>query len=179
MKKFLGLLSLLVAMTITGQAYAGGGGAVGQKFVKQIYFKFGGSSSNSGSSYQAAKPIADGTVWAIPAGTLIEHVYVIIDTAVTGTTDFDVGDDDDSDGFVDGSLSLTLGTTGMYGWDAKLAGAYLRIQTAGATDAGDIYVVPAAKYYKAAGKSIIVDATTTNTAGAFRVVIEGFYAGSK
>ena len=56
----------------------------------------------------------------------------------------------------------------MYGYDAKLSGAYLRLQTAGATDAGDIYVVPAAKYYAAAGKEVKMDLTTAGTAGSFR-----------
>ena len=98
---------------------------------------------------------------------------MIVDTAITGVTNLDVGDDDDADGFVDGSASVTLGTEGMYGWDVKNAGAYLRIQTAGATDAGDIYVVPNAKYYSAAGKEVKLDVTTASTAGAFRVIVEG------
>jgi hypothetical protein len=66
----------------------------------------------------------------------------------------------------------------MYGWDAKVAGSYLRVQTAGATDAADIYVVPSAKYYSATGKEVKLDVTGSNTAGAARVVIEGFYIGS-
>lgn len=149
----------------------------GEAFTKVIYFAYNGT--GNGSSAQAALPMAadNATLWNIPAGTLINKCYVIIDSAVSGTTNFDIGDDDDADGFVDSSLSVTLGTPGLYGWDAKLAGAYLRVQTAGATDAADIYVVPAAKYYSATGKELKMDLTTAATAGSLRVVVEGYYFG--
>lgn len=137
-----------------------------------------GTGSAAGSSYANAKGIIDGDLWVIPAGFLMERVYAIIDVLVTGSTDLDIGDDDDADGFIDGSLSLTLGTVGAYSLNAKVAGAYLRVQTAGATDAGDIYVVPASKYYAAAGKEVKADNTTTNTAGALRIVIEGKMLGA-
>lgn len=152
-------------------------GFAGERFQKVFYFAFGGS--GDGSSAQAALSMAadNATVMDIPAGTLIDKCYVLLDTAVTGTTNFDIGDDDDADGYVDSSLSVTLGTPGMYGYDAKLAGAYLRVQTAGATDAGDIYVVPAGKFYAATGKELKMDLTTAATAGALRVVVEGIYFG--
>lgn len=145
-----------------------------QKFQKVIHLAFGGVASGSGENYSSPKPFADGDLWAIDAGCVIERVYMVIDTLLTGTTDLDVGDDDDADGYIDGSLSVTVGTVGMYGWNAKTSGAYLRVQTAGATDAADIYVVPNAKYYAASGKSIKLDATTANTAGKARVIIEGY-----
>jgi hypothetical protein len=145
-----------------------------ERFEHVVHLSVSGVAGQSGDSYSAPKPMLDGDLWAIPAGTVISRVYVVIDTLITGTTNFDVGDDDDADGFIDGSLSVTLGTVGMYGWDAKNAGAYLRIQTAGATDAGDIYVVPSAKYYSAAGKEVKLDVTGTCTAGKCRVIIEGF-----
>jgi hypothetical protein len=169
----------MFALTFGMSASAGGGGAQGQKFVKVFYVAFGGAAANAGTSYDAAKPFTDGSLWSIPVGTVIEKVYAIIDVAVTGTTDVDIGDDDTSNGYLDGSVSLTLGTTGMYGWDAKNAGSYLRIQTAGATDAGDIYVVPSAKYYKVSGKSLKLDGTGAATAGKMRIVVEGYYAGVK
>lgn len=171
-------LAIVLTTLLSSPAFAGGGGAAGQAFQKVIYVKYGGSQSNSGTSYSAAKSCASDTdLWSIPAGTVITRVYVIIDTLVTGSSDLDVGDDDDADGFVDGSLSVTLGTVGMYGWNAKTAGAYLRVQTAGATDAADIYVVPNAKFYSAAGKEVKQDITTACTAGAYRVVVEGYYTG--
>lgn len=154
-----------------------GANFVGQKFQKVIYFAYGGSGSGESASNPLSMAADNATVWDIPAGTLIEKCYLVITEAVTGTTNFDIGDDDDADGFIDGSLSVTLGTPGMYGWDAKLAGAYLRVQTAGATDAADIYVVPAAKFYSAAGKELKMDLTTAATAGALYVVVEGQYLG--
>lgn len=152
-------------------------GFAGQRFQKVFYFAYGGT--GDGSSAQAPLSMAadNATVMNIPAGTLIDKVYCIVDTAVTGTTNFDIGDDDDPDGFLDGSLSVTLSTPGMYGYDAKVAGDYLRVQTAGATDALDIYVVPTGKYYAAAGKELKMDLTTAATAGALRVVVEGIYFG--
>ena len=145
-----------------------------EKFQAVKYYAHGGLGDGSGISLDNAAAIVDGDVMAIEAGTVIEKCYVIVTTAITGVTNLDVGDDDDADGFVDGSLSVTLGTAGMYGWNAKLAGAYLRVETAGATDAADIYVVPNAKYYAAAGKEVKLDVTTASTAGAFQVVVEGF-----
>jgi hypothetical protein len=145
----------------------------GEKFQEVVYFAHGGLGGQTGRCAADAKAISDADIMTIDAGMVIEKVYVIVDTAITGTTNLDVGDDDDADGFVDGSLSVTLGTPGMYGWNAKLAGAYLRVETAGATDAADIDVVPNAKYYSAAGKEVKLDVTTASTAGAFRVIIEG------
>lgn len=167
------LLGLLFAMP----AHADGGFEK-QKFTKVIYLAYGGT----GTGVNAAAPLslnADADLWAIPANTVIEKVYVVIDTLITGTTNLDVGDDDDPDGFIDGSLSVTLGTAGMYGWNVKTAGAYLRTETAGATDAADIYVVPNAKYYSATGKEVKLDITGTNTAGKARVIIEGYYLGAR
>ena len=102
---------------------------------------------------------------------------MIVDTAITGSTALDIGDDDDADGFCP-TASLTLATPGMYCHNAKVKGAYLRVQTAGVTDPADIYVVPSMKFYSAAGKEVKLDNTTANTAGAFRVVVEGFKVGA-
>lgn len=146
-----------------------------QPFQKIIYLKHGGT--GTGNTSDSPLPIADGDLWAIPAGTLITNVYAIVDVAITGTTDIDVGDDDSGNGFIDGSngLAAGLGTPGLYSYDAKTAGSYLRIQTAGGEDAGDIYVVPNAKYYPAAGKELKMDATTASVTGAMRIVVEGYY----
>lgn len=142
-----------------------------ERFQKVIYLEYGGT--GSGDSEQSPLPFVSADLWSIPAGCVIEKAYLIVDTAITGTTNLDVGDDDDADGFIDGSLSVTLGTPGMYGWNAKLSGAYLRVETAGASDAVDIYVVPNAKYYSATGKEVKLSCSTANTAGKARVIIEG------
>lgn len=173
------IFALMFAFLMASPVLAAGGGFEKEKFTKVIYLAYGGAAANSGLNPASPKPFADGDLWAIPANTIIEKVYVVVDTAITGTTNFDVGDDDDADGFIDGSLSVTLGTEGMYGWGVKTAGAYLRTETAGATDPADIYVVPAAKFYSATGKEVKLDITTTNTAGKARVVIEGYYLGAR
>jgi hypothetical protein len=174
------LVSLLIAAAVTlcgFQSFAGAGGGVGEKFVHTVYLK-GTATGGNGSSYSSPKPFVDGDLWAIPAGTVIEKVYVIIDTAITGTTVLEVGDDDDPNGFVL-DQAANFATPGMYGWDVKAAGADLKITTAGATDALDIYTVPSAKYYSATGKEVKLNITTANTAGRMRVVIEGYRAGTK
>lgn len=142
-----------------------------EKFSKVIFVK-GVVAGGSGDSYDSPKPFVSGDLWEIPAGCLIEKCYAIIDTAITGTTALTVGDDDAAAGFIP-DLAAGLATPGMYAYDAKTGGSYLRIQTAGATDAGDIYVVPTAKYYAAAGKELKLVNTTANTAGRMRVVVEG------
>lgn len=168
---FLLALTLTIAPLYSVEAALG---FKGEQFEKVFYFSgASGKGALSGLSAANAKAIADTDIMAIPAGTVITKVWVIIDTAVTGSTAINIGDDDSSNGFVP-TASLTLGTPGMYAWDAKAQGSYLRIQTAGATDAADIYVVPSAKYYSAAGKEIKLDNTTTNTGGAFRVVVQGY-----
>lgn len=148
-----------------------------EPFVLEIYVTgAAGTGSQSGASYDDAKKCATGDLWSIPADTIIEEVFVIVDVAITGSTNIDVGDDDDADGFVDGSGSITYATPGMYGKNAKVAGAYLRVETAGATDAADVYVVPNSKYYSATGKELKLAVTGTWTAGKFRVVVKGYKA---
>lgn len=146
------------------------------RFLKEIHVTAAAAvGSGDGESYDSAKGCLTGDLWAIPAGTIITRCFMIVDLAITGSTNLDVGDDDDADGYIDSSLSVTLATPAMYGFDAKLSGAYLRVQTAGATDAADIYVVPTGKYYSATGKELKLAVTGTWTAGKFRVVVEGLY----
>lgn len=166
------LLTICLVMAPMSDLFAAGGGFKGEKFTHVIYVK-GVTTGGSGQSYRSPKPMVDGDLWAIPAGTVIEKVYAIVDTAVTGTTVFEVGDDDDPNGFIV-DLASGLSTPAMYGWDVKAAGADLRISTVGATDAADIYVVPNAKYYSATGKEVKLNITNTWTAGEVRVVVEGY-----
>ena len=172
--KYFALLTIAMsALAFPSLAYSAPGFG-SERFTKVFYLEAGGKGSESGLSAANAKDFVDADLMSIPAGMVIENVYVIVDTAITGTTNLDVGDDDDADGWVDGSLSITLGTPGLYGWNAKTGGAYKRVETAGATDAADVYVVPAAKFYSASGKEIKLDVTGTNTAGKARVVVEGY-----
>lgn len=172
MKKYTGIL-IAALVALAPNAFAANG-FKGESFEKVFHFSGPlGKGSKSGLNAANAKPIADTDLMAIEAGTVITKVFAIIDTAITGTTALTVGDDDGAASFV-ADLVAGFATPGLYGWDAKSAGAYLRVETAGATDASDIYVVPAAKYYPVAGKEIKLDNTTTNTAGALRVVVQGY-----
>lgn len=183
MRSVLAFTGLLIGLTFSFFAPTAEGAVTLQSmqcnkpFVKIVHIcgTTVGKGAANGNDYSNCVPFADTDLFAIPAGTLINKVYAKIDVAVTGTTAFKVGDDDAAEGFLpDASIASGLGTPGVYGWDAKTTGSYLRISTAGATDAGDIYVVPSAKYYAAAGKEVKLDITTANTAGKVRVFIEGF-----
>lgn len=178
--KFLGMVLMAVLSLVLFGAPKAEAQFANEKFIKQVHFAVTKcAAGNQGESYSAPKCFGDVDVWAIPANVVIEKVYAVVDTAVTGTTDVDIGDDDSANGFLDGSLSLTIGTEGMYGWNSKVAGSYLRVQTAGVTDAADIYVVPNAKYYTAAGKEVKMDATGAATGSSrMRIVIEGYYVGT-
>jgi hypothetical protein len=165
------LVSILLGLVLaSGQAYAFGG--FQNECFNQTVYVSGTATGGSGASYGSPKPWVDGDLWAIPANTMVHKVYVLLDVAVTGTTAATVGDDDDADGFTT-DFAAGFGTPGLYGFSAKSAGAYLRVQTAGATDAADIDVTDNAKYYSATGKEVKLDVTTANTAGKARVVIEG------
>lgn len=142
------------------------------EFLQVVYLANGGTKNGENPDAPLGIGTTSFVLWSIPAGTLIEKMFLIIDVLITGTTVMDVGDDDGATSYIP-NAAITLGTVGMYGWDAKAGGAYLRIQTAGATDAGDIYVVPSAKFYSVATKSVKMACTTANTAGKCRVVIAG------
>jgi hypothetical protein len=97
----------------------------GERFTQILYFD--DAATGSGKGYGDALDIAtNSAVYSIPAKTLITDCYVMVDTAVVGATDFDLGDATDPDGYFDGSASLTLGTPGVYGYDANASGAYLK-----------------------------------------------------
>lgn len=174
----LALTAIVAAlMTLAPKSTHAAVGIQGEKFQKIFYF-YGPNGKGSASGLDAgnAKAISDTDLMSIPAGTVIENVYVIVDSAITGTTIMSIGDDDAAAGFVPAS-AITLGNAGIYGYSAKskaLGGAtYLATSTAG-TSANELYVVPNAKYYSAAGKEVKLETTTTNTAGQFRVVVEGY-----
>lgn len=164
---------LLATMLVLAAPANAVSGFKGESFEKVFYLSgASGKGAHSGLGAANAKPIASTDLMSIEAGMVITKVFVIVDTALTGTTSLKVGDDDLADGFVR-NQDLSLSTVGLQCWNAKATGAYLRVQTAGATDAADIYVVPNAKYYSAAGKEVKVETVGTNTAGALRVVVQG------
>ena len=145
-------------------------GFVNQKFQKVFYLEAGGKGSENGKSAGNAADFIDGDIMAIEAGMVIEKVYVIVDTAVTSLSLFEVGDDDDADGYVN-NVSVTLGTPGMYSWGANAAAVYLAATASGGTD---LYKVSIAKHYSAAGKEVKLNVTGTAGAGKARVIVEGY-----
>ncbi len=173
------ITSIIVAALLTAPtAFAAGPGFQGECWSKMFHF-YGASGKGSGSGMSAAnaKAIASGDIMAIEAGTIINSVSVIIDTALSGSTVIAIGDDDAAQGFCPGS-SVTLATPGLYCSNAKLQGSYLQVVTDGGSDAADVYVVPNSKYYSASGKEIKLSNTTTNTGGAFRVLVKGCKVGA-
>lgn len=171
MKTFL-ILSMLVASLFAGsQANAS---PIGNKaFEKVIYISSAinatKSAVNTGANYADAKGFWDGDLWAIPAGTVIENIFVIVDEALAGTTLFELGDDDDANDFI-ASSSAPLASLGMLYWDTLFKGNYLK--GAAPVVAG----VPIAKYYSAAGKELKLNVTTAASAGKARVVVRGYFA---
>lgn len=134
---------------------ANGPGFTGERFVVEFHFAHGGTGDGKSEDNPAA--IEDQDIMAIPAGTMIEAVDLYIETGITGTTDIDIGDDDQSDDFLDGSADVSDFTAASYNVGA---GAYL---TSGAK-----------KFYSAAGKEVKMDASGASTAGKGRVLIFGY-----
>lgn len=125
-----------------------------EKFEKVVYFAHG--ATGTGASAADPKPIVDSDVMAIEAGMVIQDVLLVVTTAVTGSTQLDVGDDDDQNGFL-AAATLTANAC------SSGAGAYL-----------DSSGADLAKYYAAAGKEVKLDVTGSSTAGAFAVIVAGY-----
>lgn len=127
------------------------------------------SAANSGVDYTNPKGFIDGDLWAIPAGTIIEQMFIVVDTAVDGITLFELGDDDDANDFIASSstpFNSYAATTGLMYWDLMYKGSYLKsLSSAGG---------PIGKYYPAAGKELKLNVTGTATAGKVRVIVRGF-----
>jgi len=139
-------------------------GHPGESFCEVVYFAHG--ASGSGKSENDALPIeTNAAVLELPANIVMKHAYVIIDTAVAGSTTVDVGDASDPDGYV-ATANLTLGTEGLYNYAGAEVGAYLN----NGTDGNAGYLVSAAT-------DLAVAVTDASTAGAFRLVLEGLNLG--
>jgi len=115
-----------------------------------VHYAHAGTGNGSAGS---PKPIVDSDIIAIPAGFVVEGVDVVVTAAVTGSTQLDVGDDDDQNGFV-AAATLTLNALSVG------AGAYL--------------ASGAKKYYSAVGKEVKLDMTGASSAGAFKVILKGY-----
>ena len=113
-----------------------------EEFVELVYLDTDGVAGNSGKSAQDPKPIvsADGLI-DLPAGSVVEHVDVVITAALSGVTEMELGDGTDDNGFA-ASGDITYGTAGAY----RGAGAYISGANKyyAAADAVDLDVVGAA-----------------------------------
>lgn len=137
---------------------------VGESFTHVFYFEHGASGTGQGPEDRAALETAD--MLALPAGTIVEDAYVVIETAITGATAINIGDDDDADGYVP-TASLTLGTPGVYGAGEDQKGALL-----GSSESKRVSL------YTAAGKEAKFAVTGTSTAGKGYVVLKGVRPGA-
>lgn len=167
MKKLFVVLTL--CLSLVSAAYAGSFGFKGEPFHKEYWLGATATGKGDGSGPGNVMAISGNTLTldAIPAGTMVEKAYAVVDVAVVGPTNFDLGDDDDADGMFDGGasggLNSGLGTPGLYHYDAKSAGAYL---------ATTVTITPKAKYYSGA-KSLFVTASPAASAGSMRVIVDG------
>lgn len=103
-------------------------------------------------------------VLSIPAGTLIEHVGVIIKTPAVGASNLIVGDDDDDNGFITAADAVAAANT-VYGDDPTERGAYLY----DATKKGAFR-----KYYTAAKTlKFVLSADPATSEGVYQVIVVG------
>lgn len=170
--KFL-ILGLLSLFAVTHSPMVQASPVTKAPFEKVIYLSAAvnatQSAANSGVDYKNPKGFFDGDLLAIPAGTVIEDMYLIVDTTVVGLSAFKIGDDDSSTGFItDSALSA-----GLSNWALGEKGSYFR------STAGDLAgaTVRSAKYYSAAGKEIKLDVTGTASSGKVRVFVRGYIVG--
>lgn len=125
-----------------------------EELLQVMYFSAG--ATGSGGSAADPAPLAAKDILAIPAGSVISGVDVIVTTIVSGSSpQINVGDDDDADGFV-ADANVTEGTAAVYSG----AGAYI--------------ATGAKKYYAATGKEVKLAIGGTASAGAFIVAVFGY-----
>jgi hypothetical protein len=167
------LMALSAHVAIENSAHADALGFKGTKFHKEVWVcgTTAGTGDSSGRNGSNCLPFGNVTAFAIPAGTIVEKVYVIVDVAVANGSAFLVGDDDTSNGYIP-SAAVTLGTPGLYGFNCGAQGTYLRDQGDGSSPAG---AKCQAKYYSVGTKSVKLGFTGVATAGALRVIVEGTY----
>jgi len=165
--KFLGILTVFLALLV-GNANAAVIG--GTPFTKVIHVAYGPtatqSAANSGNDYSSPKGFYDGDLMNIPKDVIITNIYVVCDTAVSGITAFNLGDDDAGTGFVV-SASPSFSANSLYYWDITNKGTYFKLAS----------TTLLSKYYAATGKELKLDVTGTATAGKLRIFVTGFATG--
>lgn len=166
MKRFLSMiLALGIFLSLTSpSAYAGPVGR--SRYSKVVYINAAMTSTQSaaysGADYTTAKGFYDSAaLFTIPGGCVVEQMYVVVDTIVSGITLFRLGDSNDAAGFIS-SASSPLASAGLLYYDLTSKGAYLKINSS-----------IQAKYFSA-DTAVALDVTGTATAGKIRVAAEGY-----
>lgn len=171
--KILSTVAVLAALVFASPAQAEVIG--GKSFQKVIHLTSTNLSptpnaNNDGRDYASPKPLTDGDLLAIPANVIITNVFVVVDQVGASLTAFNIGDDDDSDGYIASSspnnAESGLQVLGLKYWDVAYKGAYLK--------GGNVVANhELSKYYSATGKELKLDVTGTSTDYKMRVFVEG------
>lgn len=131
---------------------------IGKKLEEKVLYELG----NADADLSAATGTL--TLFSIPANTIIHSVRAWVETAVTGATSEIVGDGTDTNGFLEDGFAASTGVYPLYNQDAAstFVGAYQLDSTDGATDAADVSIVPANKFYATADTiDFIIGGTAT------------------
>jgi hypothetical protein len=124
------------------------------------------SAAYAGNDYTSPKGFYTGTLFQVPANTVIEEVYAIVDVALSGPSALKVGDANDDDGFI--TYYQALGNLGIAYSSLGELGAYMRTST------GNISGVFKAKKYYSAATNIILTVTGAATAGKVKLLFKGY-----
>lgn len=161
MKMFLGLI-LSVAMLATSAHASPVGNA---PFHKVVYISAAANSTqsaaNAGRDYSFPKGWYSGDLLTIPAGCVVENVYMVVDVALAGPTVVSLGDGSSATGFMTSSSS-PLASTGILYWDVQYKGAYLY---SGSRSYAKLY---------SSDTALKLAVTGTATAGKAKVVVDGW-----
>ena len=169
--KILSILILAIAMIFSTIPKANASPIGMQPFHQVIYISGHVNATNgaahTGTDYNNAKSFFDQQVlWSIPAGTVIQGMYMIVDEALTGTSALTIGDGSSATGYI--TAITGTGSLGLQYYGAGLKGSYLQGAVGNISSA-----LPAAKYYSAAG-SLLLSVTGAATAGKIRLVVYGY-----
>jgi hypothetical protein len=168
--RIIGLIGLVLAFATSAFA-----SPVGKSpYEKVVYISAAVNATQSaayaGNDYTSPKGFYAGTILQIPANTVIEEEYVIVDTAVVGLTGFKIGvTADDDDGFITDPTPLaTVGIQyAVIGWQ----GAYMKA-TGNAT--GGLSGTYKTKKYFSAATNVALAVTGSASAGKIKYVLKGY-----
>lgn len=166
------LTSTLIAVALLMTSMASHASPLGKQPFQQTvyvsaYVTSTASALHSGNDYNSAIGFYDQAVlWKIPAGVVVEQMYVIVDEAAVGVSALTIGDGSSATGYI--TSNAGIGSLGLQYYGAGLKGTYLQKQSGNIASA-----LAGAKYYSASD-SMLMSITGTATAGKMRVIIKGY-----